>query len=103
MQFAYLVILLTVIACLVLVDRRYKLAFFYNLKRTALTLGIAIWLFIAWDIFGIKFDIFFHGGSPYTLPVRIIPDFPFEEILFLFVLTYSALLIYRFVEKRSAK
>ena len=91
------------ISCLVLIDRRYKLAFFHNIKRTAFTLAIAIWLFIVWDIFGIELGIFFHGGSAYSLPFRIIPEFPIEEIFFLFLLTYVTLLIYRFVEtKRSA-
>jgi lycopene cyclase domain-containing protein len=100
-QWLYLASLVFVITCLVLVDWRYKLAFFHDLKRTALTLGIALWLFIVWDIFGIKLGIFFHGDSAYTLPLRIIPEFPVEELLFLFVLTYVALLIYRFVSERK--
>ena len=103
MQWLYLISLLIIIGCLGLLDWRYKLAFFHETKRTALTLAISIWLFIVWDIFGIKSGIFFHGDSPYTLPYRIIPEFPIEEIFFLFVLTYSALLIYRFVSTRNAK
>ena len=102
MQWFYLVGLVIAISCLVLIDRKFKLAFFHNFKRTALTLAISIWLFIVWDIFGIKLGIFFHGGSAYTLPYRIIPEFPIEEVFFLFLLTYVALLIYRFVEKRRA-
>jgi lycopene cyclase domain-containing protein len=100
-QWLYLASLLFVIACLILVDWRFKLAFFYDTKRTALTLGIAIWLFIVWDIFGIRLGIFFHGDSAYALPFRIIPEFPIEEVFFLFVLTYVALLIYRFVSGRK--
>jgi len=102
MQWLYLVGLLVAIGCLVLVDFKFKLAFFHDLKRTASTLLIAIWLFIAWDIFGIRLGIFFHGGSDYTLPFRIVPEFPIEELFFLFLLTYVSLLVYRFVEKRSA-
>jgi len=101
-QWFYLIGLVIAISCLVLIDRKFKLAFFHNFKRTALTLAISIWLFIVWDIFGIKLGIFFHGGSAYTLPYRIIPEFPIEEVFFLFLLTYIALLIYRFVEKRRA-
>jgi len=102
MQWAYLAGLLIAIACLVLVDWKFKLAFFHDLKRTASTLLIAVWLFIVWDIFGIRLGIFFHGGSHYALPFRIIPEFPVEELFFLFLLTYVALLVYRFVEKRNA-
>jgi len=102
MQWFYLLGLVIAITCLVLVDFKFKLAFFHDLKRTAVTLLISIWLFIAWDIFGIRLGIFFHGDSQYALPFRIIPEFPIEELFFLFLLTYVALLVYRFVEKRSA-
>lgn len=101
MQWAYLVCLIVIIGCLMLIDRKFSLAFFYNLKRTAMTLAITLWLFIVWDIFGITFGIFFHGNSAYTLPYRIIPEFPVEELFFLFVLSYSSLLIYRFMQKRA--
>ena len=101
MEWLYLASLLFVIGCLVLVDWRFKLAFFFNLRRTALTLAIAIWLFIAWDVLGIRIGIFFSGNSAYSLPFRIIPEFPIEELFFLFVLTYVSLLIYRFATKRG--
>jgi lycopene cyclase domain-containing protein len=101
MQWTYLVLLSAVIGCLVLIDRKWKLAFYHQAGRTALTLGMALWLFVVWDIFGIKTGIFFHGGSPYTLPLRIIPEFPVEELFFLFVLTYSALLLYLIFSRRK--
>lgn len=101
MEWAYLVSLVLVIACLVLVDWRFKLAFFYRAGRTAQTLAIAVWLFITWDILGIALDIFSHGDSIYALPYRIVPEFPIEELFFLFLLTYVALLLYRFFSKRS--
>jgi lycopene cyclase domain-containing protein len=102
MQWAYFIGLAVSISGLVALDRKFTLAFFHNFKRTAITLAVAIWLFIVWDIFGIYFGIFFHGDSAYSLPYRIIPELPVEEILFLFLLTYVTLLIYRFVEKRRA-
>ena len=98
MQWLYLLALIVAITCLVVVDRKYRLAFFYNARRTSLTLAVSIWLFIVWDIFGIKLGIFFHGGSDYTLPIRLIPEFPIEELFFLFLLTYVALLLYRFFQ-----
>ncbi len=102
MTWLYLGGLLFAIGCLFLVDWRYKLAFFFAAKRTSLTLAIAVGLFIIWDFFGIRLGIFFHGGSPYTLPIRLFPEFPLEEIFFLFLLSYSALLIYRFSESRRS-
>ena len=103
MEVLYLLILVVIIGCLVLIDKRYTLAFFYNVRRTVMTLAIAVWLLTVWNIFGITFGIFFHGGSAFTLPFRIIPEFPIEELFFLFVLSYSALLLYRFTAERLKK
>lgn len=103
MQWTYLIALLIVIVCLLLLDRRFKLAFFYDAKRSTLTLAISVWLFIVWDIFGIRLGIFSHGDSRYTLPFTIVPEFPIEELFFLFVLSYTALLIYRFAKERLKK
>lgn len=103
MQFFYLIALIVIIVCLILVDKKFSLAFFYRLKQTAMTLALSIWLFIVWDLFGIKLGIFYHGNSLYSLPFRIVPEFPIEELFFLFVLTYSTLLTYRLITKwRSA-
>ena len=102
MQWFYLAGLVIAISCLVAIDYRFKLALFYQWQRTAMTLLISIWLFVVWDIFGIKLGIFFHGNSQFSLPIRIIPEFPLEELFFLLLLTYATLLIYRFVQKERA-
>ena len=100
MAFAYLGGLLFSILCLAIIDWRYKIAFFNQPKRTALTLLVAIGLFIIWDFLGIRLGIFFHGGSSFTLPLRLAPEFPLEEIFFLLLLTYVTLLIYLAVQRR---
>jgi lycopene cyclase domain-containing protein len=91
----YLLSLLVASGCLLIIDHRFKLAFWYNAKRTSLTLGICVVLFIIWDILGISFNIFFDGSSPYMLPVRLLPHFPLEELFFLFLLVYVTLIVYR--------
>lgn len=98
MQWFYLIGLLIGIGGLVLIDRRWKLAFWRDAIRTAKTLATAIAVFVLWDLLGITLGIFFHGGSQYSLPFRLAPEFPIEEILFLFLLTYSALIIYHGVQ-----
>jgi lycopene cyclase domain-containing protein len=62
------------------------------------TVVVAMLIFIVWDYFGISLGIFFHGGSQYTLPLRLAPEFPLEELFFLFLLTYSTLIIYHGVQ-----
>lgn len=95
MQFTYLIFLIISIACLTLIDRRFRLAYWHNKKQTALTLGVAIGIFIIWDILGIALGIFFHGGSQWALPFTIAPEFPIEELFFLYLLCYSTLILYR--------
>jgi len=98
MQWFYLIGLLIGIAGLIAIDHRWKLAFWKDGKRTALTLTVAVLVFILWDFFGIYVSVFFHGNSVYSLPFRLAPEFPIEEIVFLFLLTYSALIVYHGVQ-----
>lgn len=99
LAWAYLVALVVSISCLLLIDYRWKLAFWHDARRTALTIGCAMAIFIVWDIIGISLGIFFHGGSHFALPFVIAPEFPIEELFFLFLLTFVTLLLYRGVQR----
>ena len=94
-QFSYLAGLLIGITGMAIMDNRYKLAFWHDRKRTTLTVLIGVVIFIIWDLLGIGFGIFFHGGSQFSLPIRILPEFPVEELFFLLLLCYCTLVIYR--------
>jgi lycopene cyclase domain-containing protein len=95
----YLTGLCVSLAGLAVLDYRYKLAFWHNAPRTRWTIGAAVGIFVIWDILGILLGIFFHGGSPWTLPLRILPEFPVEELFFLTLLCYVTLLLYRRLER----
>lgn len=99
-QFAYLAALVLSIGGLALLDRRFGLAFWYDARRAGLIIAIATVVYVIWDIAGIAGGIFLHGNSPYTLPLRLGPEFPLEEIVFLVLLSYSALILWRAGEKR---
>lgn len=98
-QWVYLAALIVSISGLLTLDWRYRLAFWHDAHRTIVTLFIACGLFFVWDIVGISAGIFLHGNSPYTLPYRLFPEFPIEELFFLFLLTYVTLLLYRGLSK----
>ena len=83
---------------MVVLDKRYKLALFYNMRRTLVTVGIAVALFIVWDVFGIALGIFFSGESAYMSGIYLAPEFPIEELGFLAFLSYFTLVMYRFGE-----
>lgn len=97
MQWSYLIGLILVIGCLILIDHRKKLAFFYDARRSATTIAISMGFFILWDLLGITLGVFFSGHSAYALPFTISPEFPIEELFFLFLFCYITLLVYRFV------
>lgn len=94
-EWYYLIALSISLGGLATIDRKYKLAWWYDARRTALTLGAAIVLFVAWDLVGIAAGIFYSGNSAYSLPLRLLPEFPPEELLFLALLAYTPLLMYR--------
>jgi lycopene cyclase domain-containing protein len=91
----YLIALIISISGLVVIDWRYTLAFWHSTRRTALTIAIAMVFFIAWDLLGIGLGIFFKGTGQYMLPFELLPEFPIEELFFLFLLSYVTLLLYR--------
>lgn len=94
-MFVYLIALLIGIVGLTVIDWRYKLAYWRDAKRTALTVFVSMAVFIVWDFMGIFLGIFFHGESTYSLPFVIAPDFPLEELFFLYLLSYCALILYQ--------
>jgi len=94
-HFTYLICLVVSIICLLILDFRYKLAFWYDAKRTAIVLGFSFLIFVIWDCLGIGFGIFLQGKSNYQLPLSIVPQLPIEELFFLFLLCYVTLILYR--------
>jgi len=94
MSYAYLVALLFSIFGMAMLDYRYKLAFFRDAKRTGKTIATAVILFLAWDLLGIGFGIFFVCPSEYTTGLLLLPELPLEELFFLFFLCYITLISY---------
>lgn len=100
MMWAYFIALIISISGLLLLDWRHKLALFHKPRQAGLTIAIGMAVFIVWDMLGIHLGIFFSGGSAYALPFMIVPDFPVEELLFLFLLCHVTLLIYQAASRR---
>lgn len=97
----YLVGLIVALCCIVLVDYRYKLAYFYDPRRAGFTIAIAMIFFIVWDIAGIGFDIFYEGAGRYTTGLLIGPHFPLEELFFLKLLSYTTLVAWTSLQRRN--
>lgn len=100
-QSVYGASLLVSLGCLLLIDHRWKLAIFGQTGRSFMTLGYGVLFFAMWDALGIAQNIFYTGSATVISRIFIVPNFPIEEILFLIVLVYTTLIIWRSLERRS--
>ena len=103
MTFAYLLVLLFLIAGMIALDRRFKLAFFRDLKVSAVTLVLGVAMFTAWDGMGIREGIFFRGSGQWMTGFQLFPEYPVEELFFLILLNYLALNIIEFARRVRGK
>ena len=103
MTFAYLAILLVSIVGMVALDAKYKLAFFRDLKTSAVTMVLGVAMFTAWDDMGIRFGIFFRGSGNWMTGLQLFPEYPIEELFFLILLNYLTLNILEFARRVRGK
>lgn len=103
MSALYLLTLSIAIFGMVMIDRRFSIAFYHDASRTILTLATAVGVFLLWDILGIAIGIFKQGTSGYDLGFEVLPELPIEEFFFLFLLCYLSLLCYLYISRRPAK
>lgn len=94
-QYFYLCGLLFSLAGLATLDFRFKIAFGVDWKRGLKVIATTVGLFLIWDLFIVSFGVVKNGTSPYSLPFTVLPEIPIEEILFLILLSYCMLLVYR--------
>jgi len=93
--YAYLAVLIGALLCLGFIDYRYKLALFFNRRQAATVLAVGVLIFLVWDIVGIGLGIFYIGETNYITGLLVAPEVPVEEVFFLLLLNYTALLLWR--------
>lgn len=98
--FLYLTALVFSILGLGLLDFKYQLAIRQYPLATVLSVGTGVSVFLVWDLVGIYFGIFFRGNAPHLTGLTLAPELPLEEVFFLILLSYNALLAYQFFAKR---
>ncbi len=103
MQGLYFLLLVFSIVCLGLIDKRYSLVFFKDKKLAFKVISVCVLLFILWDTAGILLNIFYIGRSNLLLGINV-GNFPLEELFFLVLLNYTALITSQFLKlKRNLK
>ncbi|RYV51436.1 lycopene cyclase domain-containing protein [Pengzhenrongella frigida] len=100
---AYLGALLVSLGGLAVLDRRFRLAFWADWRRTALCLGVGVVVFLAWDVAGLALGIFARGENPYMTGLLLAPELPIEEAFFLALLCYNSLLVWLALDRRASR
>ncbi|MCC2320745.1 lycopene cyclase domain-containing protein [Cellulomonas xiejunii] len=99
----YLGALLLSLGGLAVLDRRFRLAFWHDARRSAWTVGLGVLGFLLWDLAGLALGIFARGDSPHMTGLLLAPELPVEEAFFLALLTYTGLLAWRWFDVSSAR
>lgn len=76
-------------------DKKHKIAWFWNSKITAFCIFITVMFFLVWDITGISLGVFSTNQDWVTGLHAFTPDLPVEEFLFLTLLGYLTVLLWR--------
>lgn len=90
----YLLALLLSITGMVLIDRRWRLYFWRDARRAAITLAVGVVFLLIWDLAGVGLGIFFRGETTLLIGLQLAPEVPIEEPFFLVLLCYLTMNLY---------
>ncbi|WP_029251960.1 lycopene cyclase domain-containing protein [Paraoerskovia marina] len=96
---AYLGALAVSLGGLAILDRRFALAFWHDARRTTAVLALGVVVFLLWDVAGLLLGIFSRGDSPHMTGLLLAPELPVEEAVFLTLMCYSTLLVWRAADR----
>jgi lycopene cyclase domain-containing protein len=100
----YLVSLVGVLACMALVDRRWRLFFWADPRRAALVFVAGFAFFLAWDLAALDLELYERGRSELMTGIEVAPELPLEELFFVAFLPYLTMVLHglaRLVARRS--
>ncbi len=101
-QYAYICVLVFSLSGLAVLDYRQKLAWFWDARKTALILVVSLAFFLIWDIANISVGIIATNPAWVTGVYVYAPNMPLEEFLFLSLLGYQTLLLWRWRCSRTS-
>lgn len=90
----YLLALLAGIACMLLLDRRFRLFFWHDPIAATLVTVVGVVLFLLWDLAGITAGIFLRGESAAATGIILAEELPLEEPVFLVFLVLCTMIIF---------
>ena len=103
MNFLYLAALLVSLTGMVMLDRRFTLFFWQDVRRATIVLTTGIVFFLIWDLTGIDAGVFFRGDGPWMTGIQLAPELPLEEMFFLTLLSYMTMNVFVAVSRGVTK
>lgn len=90
----YLGALLISTACMLLVDRRFRLFFWRDAVAATVVTLVGLAFFLLWDVAGIASGIFLRGDAVIATGIVLAPEMPLEEPIFLLFLVICTMIVY---------
>ncbi|UKA50296.1 lycopene cyclase domain-containing protein [Arthrobacter sp. FW305-123] len=90
----YLASLLLGIACMLLLDHRFRLFFWRDGKAAAIVTAVGVLFLLGWDLAGIVLGIFLRGEGTIATGLLLAPELPIEEPVFLLFLVLCTMVLY---------
>ncbi|MCU1404071.1 MAG: lycopene cyclase protein [Glaciihabitans sp.] len=94
MPIVYLVALAVALTGMVMLDRRFRLFLWRDVRRATIVLVAGVVFFLVWDLAGIGLGIFFRGETSFMTGIQLAPELPLEELFFLTLLCYLTMNAY---------
>jgi lycopene cyclase domain-containing protein len=98
-RFAYLLALLVPIACMAVVDRRWRLVLWADRRRALVVIALGVCGFLGWDLVAIGQGYYRRGGSSLMTGVEISAHLPLEEVFFVAFLCYFTLVTHQLAQR----
>jgi lycopene cyclase domain-containing protein len=99
MQWSYLSTLVLALACVGLVDRRWRLVLWFDLRRGVAVVAAGAVFFLGWDLLALHQGFYRRGDGEVTTGMQISRDLPVEEVFFVLFLSYLTLVLHRLVDR----
>ncbi len=99
----YLLFLLAASACMVLVDRRWRLFFWRDARRATAVLVIGVAMLLVADVVGIALGVFSRAPTWAMTGILLGPELPLEEPVFLAFLAYLTMNLVALFERLPRK
>ena len=101
MGFVYLAGLAVSLTGMVVLDRRFGLFFWRDVRRASIVFVVGLALFLVWDVIGIAAGVFFRGETQFLTGLQLAPELPVEEPVFLALLIYTGMNVFGALSRRA--